>query len=61
MNDCNIRCTPEGMLSTGLDACHVSLAHFKVFKGGVEHYECDGEYTLGVNTQYFHRFLKNVR
>ena len=26
----------------------------------MEAYRCDSTYTLGINTQYFHRFLKNV-
>ena len=43
-----------------MDAAHVSLAHFKLLANGVDHYECDGDYTLGVNTQYFHRYLKGL-
>lgn len=60
LNDCNIHFKPEGLVSTGLDAAHVSLAHFKLFADGVEHYECNGEYTLGINTSYFHRYLSHV-
>ena len=47
-------------MSTGLDAAHISLAHFKLYAEGVEEYRCDGRYTLGINTQYFHRYLKNL-
>lgn len=60
LNDCNIICRPEGLECTGLDASHISIAHFKVFAEGVEAYECPGTYTIGINTQYFHRYLKNV-
>ena len=60
LNDCNIIFKPEGLECTGLDASHISIAHFKVFAEGVESYTCSSTYTLGINTQYFHRFLKNV-
>lgn len=60
LNDCNIVCRPEGLQCTGLDASHISIAHFKLFAEGLEAYKCTGVHTLGINTQYFHRFLKNV-
>lgn len=60
ITDCNIVCTPDGIMSTGMDVGHVSLAHFKIFAPGVERYHCDGTYTLGINTSYFHKYIKNI-
>ena len=60
INDCNIVCTPEGIMSTAMDPAHVSLAHFKIFASGVESYSCSGTYLLGINTSYFHKYIKNI-
>lgn len=60
INDCNIVCTPEGIMSTAMDPAHVSLAHFKIFASGVESYSCTGTYLLGINTSYFHKYIKNI-
>ncbi|RYZ28222.1 MAG: proliferating cell nuclear antigen (pcna), partial [Propionibacteriaceae bacterium] len=60
INDCNIVCTPEGIMSTAMDPAHVSLAHFKIFAAGVERYTCDRTYLLGINTSYFHKYIKNI-
>ena len=60
INDCNIICTPEGIMSTAMDPAHISLAHFKIFASGVERYRCDGTYVLGINTSYFHKYIKNI-
>lgn len=60
INDCNIVCTPEGIMSTAMDPAHVSLAHFKIFASGVESYSCSGTYLLGINTSYLHKYIKNI-
>lgn len=60
INDCNIVCTPDGIMSTAMDPGHISLAHFKIFASGVERYTCTGTHLLGINTTYFHKYIKNI-
>ena len=60
LTDTNIECTEEEMSIQAMDSAHVSLVAVSLSAAAFDHYRCDRQITLGVNTANMAKIFKMI-
>lgn len=58
VNQANFDCSDEGMSIQAMDSSHVSLVEVKLRATGFDHYRCDRQVTIGIDSSNMSKILK---